>query len=821
MSGRRSESRLLESPAGVRRIVANYRCSSYLNLSFTVPVVVASVVVLARTWETACDQRLQLWLLILVAEQAATLPLRWWIHRSLPAVHGEFSMLFAINRLRHIQMSVPFRASRILRFTLMAWGIVGCALVFESKTCRETSPHLYTLCFALCLIFLVVVSLLLLYSCCYVSCLCTARALTRWHRRVNLTSLELAARPGLGPLATPTGTPQSDIDSLPTLLYRAEGGLEGGLLGGPWKVDTQCAICLCEYEAGEELRVLPCRHSFHDACIVPWLQRSTCCPLCKKSLVPGAPEEEPPRPVVMRTSAGAAAEGRAGPPAPVEGERPAGRAEDAAVEAAVGEVAAAAAAAAEGLWGTRRPRPRGRPRAEEGEEAPAARGGAEEEGERVEPLAERAAAPAPARLEGRAPRSRRGQPRSCWRPTGRGGFHRQPRARAGGDPPGAAEAERPLPQSPHVPEAAEPGRGAEPAAERGTSPRQGPARAIDFDAIRGSLTPDPRRFFGYGALASLALDVFTFPLSLVKTRLQTQRSLDPRTSTRTIYTGTGHAFRTILKQEGLRGFYCGFWAAALGGFPTAAVYFSSYEVSKYVADGSAALEGVAQPVRHLACGAIAELVADVFWVPVDSISKRMQTQGLEKRYTGAVDCFRKVVAQHGPVALWAGLPATILTNVPFSAVWWAAYEYSKRSLHELDARSQFRARFFGPRTPPTRPFAARNGAAPAPEAASDQDPLFHVASGVFAGTVAAVTTNPLDVCKTRLVSGQGLGEGAGARRAGAPSFQETFDLLRRIVREEGARALLKGMAPRVMYTAPASALTFGFYEQVKKYSAKD
>ena len=50
-----------------------------------------------------------------------------------------------------------------------------------------------------------------------------------------------------------------------------------------------CAICLCRFCAGDELRTLPCSHAFHVACIDSWLlHRRGCdskqpptCPLCK------------------------------------------------------------------------------------------------------------------------------------------------------------------------------------------------------------------------------------------------------------------------------------------------------------------------------------------------------------------------------------------------------------------------------------------------------------------------------------------------------------------------------------------------------------
>ncbi|EJK69426.1 hypothetical protein THAOC_09321, partial [Thalassiosira oceanica] len=45
---------------------------------------------------------------------------------------------------------------------------------------------------------------------------------------------------------------------------------------------TSCSICLDDYAPGEQVRVLPCGHTFHGSCIFPWLtERSPTCPLCK------------------------------------------------------------------------------------------------------------------------------------------------------------------------------------------------------------------------------------------------------------------------------------------------------------------------------------------------------------------------------------------------------------------------------------------------------------------------------------------------------------------------------------------------------------
>lgn len=68
------------------------------------------------------------------------------------------------------------------------------------------------------------------------------------------------------------GFNEQELELLPRFIYHKE-KLE--------QEDEQCCICLMEYKEEEELKTLPCVHSFHSGCIDGWLKREKSCPLCK------------------------------------------------------------------------------------------------------------------------------------------------------------------------------------------------------------------------------------------------------------------------------------------------------------------------------------------------------------------------------------------------------------------------------------------------------------------------------------------------------------------------------------------------------------
>jgi len=53
---------------------------------------------------------------------------------------------------------------------------------------------------------------------------------------------------------------------------------------------TKCSICQEDFEADDELRVLPCKHAEHAECLDQWLRVNKSCPHCKAEvpIAPGA-----------------------------------------------------------------------------------------------------------------------------------------------------------------------------------------------------------------------------------------------------------------------------------------------------------------------------------------------------------------------------------------------------------------------------------------------------------------------------------------------------------------------------------------------------
>ncbi|KAF9110731.1 hypothetical protein BGX27_005963 [Mortierella sp. AM989] len=89
----------------------------------------------------------------------------------------------------------------------------------------------------------------------------------------------------IGP-ARPTTTTQEAIDNAGFVVGRFEHSAQGMRNIATLGDGTKCLVCMSDYEEGENMRALKCKHGFHLECIDKWLTTgSNKCPVCRAAAV--------------------------------------------------------------------------------------------------------------------------------------------------------------------------------------------------------------------------------------------------------------------------------------------------------------------------------------------------------------------------------------------------------------------------------------------------------------------------------------------------------------------------------------------------------
>ncbi|KAI8331327.1 mitochondrial carrier domain-containing protein [Chlamydoabsidia padenii] len=165
----------------------------------------------------------------------------------------------------------------------------------------------------------------------------------------------------------------------------------------------------------------------------------------------------------------------------------------------------------------------------------------------------------------------------------------------------------------------------------------------------------------------------TNPFWVIKTRFMTQNDKTPYR-----YNNTIHAFRTILKQEGIRGLYKGLGSSLIG-VSHVAVQFPLYEKLKSwfgQHDMTTGNTGI------LLASSLSKMAASTATYPHEVIRTRLQNQTVQPfKYKGIAHAFKIILEEEGYRGFYKGMPTNLLRTVPSSALTILTYEVI---VHRLD-----------------------------------------------------------------------------------------------------------------------------------------
>ncbi|XP_040564494.1 solute carrier family 25 member 44 [Lepeophtheirus salmonis] len=296
---------------------------------------------------------------------------------------------------------------------------------------------------------------------------------------------------------------------------------------------------------------------------------------------------------------------------------------------------------------------------------------------------------------------------------------------------------------------------------------------------------DKRKYIPLSTLSHFSVRCFLFPLAVIRTRLQVQVHKHH-------YTGTYDAFKKILRHEGPRGLYSGFWISAFQ-MASGVCYVSTYEGVRHILETNKITNN--SIIKSFCGGLCASVVGQTINVPFDVVSQHLMILG-QRRQPGSFnlsetnplqisifdrsraqlskDIIVSIYQRDGFRGFYRGYTASLCTYVPSGASWWAFYDiFQKLYAHMVPDNTAHMT--------------------------------LQTISAMSAGASSSVITNPLDLLRARVQ----------IHRTSIP------DTMSKLWREEGMAVFTKGLTARMSASVIYSiAVIFG-YETVKRFSVYD
>ncbi|OLL25302.1 putative mitochondrial 2-oxodicarboxylate carrier [Neolecta irregularis DAH-3] len=268
--------------------------------------------------------------------------------------------------------------------------------------------------------------------------------------------------------------------------------------------------------------------------------------------------------------------------------------------------------------------------------------------------------------------------------------------------------------------------------------------------------------FAAGAIAGVSEILTMYPLDVVKTRFQLQ--VGKATPGQEQYTGMTDCVKKIIKNEGFSRLYRGILPPILMEAPKRATKFAANDEWTKVYLKTFGVQKVTSPISILT-GATAGATESFVVVPFELVKIRLQDRASAGKYTGTMDCVRKIVKNEGPLAL--------------HIVWNAGY---------FGVIHQVRAML--------------------PAVKSKNGELFNnMIAGTIGGTFGTILNTPFDVVKSRIQNSPRVARSV-------PKYNWSIPALFTVAREEGFSALYKGFAPKVLRLGPGGGILLMVYSVI-------
>ncbi|RHZ72440.1 hypothetical protein Glove_242g148 [Diversispora epigaea] len=278
--------------------------------------------------------------------------------------------------------------------------------------------------------------------------------------------------------------------------------------------------------------------------------------------------------------------------------------------------------------------------------------------------------------------------------------------------------------------------------------------------------------FSAGAIST----IFLHPLDLVKTRFQIDDTVKGLNGKR--LGATFNTLKTIFVKNKFIGLYRGMSPSFVGSTLSWGIYFYWYDlIKRKKANGDRLTKLTA--IQHLTSSAEAGLITALITNPLWVVKTRMCASNRSDpgAYKGLIDGLYQIIKYEGFFGFYKGIIPSLLST-SHGAIQFMIYEEMKKWRLKI--------------TPD-----------------KDRERLDNFEYLLMSGSskaFASITTYPYQVIRTRLQN-----------QKNEMKYLGVFDIMKKILRNEGILGFYKGLAPNILRVLPGTCTTFLVYENVNEF----